>query len=247
MKKHVLSLLCIYLLTPIIGHSETFRAHCRDYPPELYFDGQKCVGPVPDLMTDILKELGHNIVWSKKPWVRSYKESKTGDADLMIRHSMVKEREYVLQATPYGYVTRKLHFYRSPFFKQAINNYEDIKKHNIGAIRGVFYSPSFTLLDTNVLTEVASTDQLISMLERGRIDLVVTSPTHSEELFKGRFEKVEFVDTFDNPMFISIPKKSPNIKFYPEIARLLFEYRKQGKVDEYFEKYNLPPPKQLFE
>lgn len=242
-----LFIICLYIALQLPSFAATFKAHCRDYPPELFFDGQKCVGPIPDLMTELLNELGHDISWSNKPFIRSIKEAQTGEVDLMVRHSMTKERELFLQATPYGYITRKLSFYRSPMFKEKISSYDDIKKYNIGAIRGLFYSPTFTLLDTNILTSVSSTKQLLSMLERGRIDLAVTSESHSEGLFKGRFEKVSFEDIFDNPVFISIPIKSKHIQYYPEIVELLFEYRKQGKVDKYFEKYEIPAPKQVFE
>lgn len=234
-------------LLPPFSSAETFKAHCRNFPPELSFDGKKCVGPIPDLITDILKELGHEISWSEKPFIRTIKEAQKGDVDIVIRHSMTPERALFLSAAPYGYITRELSFYRSPMFKLPISGYDDIKKYNIGAIRGLFYSPSFTLLDTNVLTSTSSTQQLINMLERGRIDLAVTSASHSEELFKGRFEKVAFVDRFDNPMHISIPKKSLKIKYYPEVAELLLKYRKQGKVEVYYKKYNIPAPKQVFE
>lgn len=227
--------------------AKTFVAHCRDYPPELSYEGKTCVGVIPELVTDVFSELGHDIEWVKTPWIRSVKAAKGGVVDLMIRHSMTKERSVFLKPIVYGHGERHLSFYKSPRFKGEIKSYDDLSKHNIGAIRGNFYSPSFSTLDTNVLTLVGNTEQLIGMLEKGRIDIAVTSASHSEDLFKIRFEKAAFVDSFYNPMYISIPLASDAIEFYDDIAEKMLEYRRNNKVNSYFERYNVPAPKQLFD
>lgn len=248
MQKYFLVLVtCIVTVFSTCPLAETFTAHCRDYPPELSFDGSKCVGILPDLVTDIVTELGHKIFWIKAPWIRSIKDSKNGNVDLLIRHSMTLERKLFLEAIPYAYYIRNLSFYKSPTFKLDIKSYEDLKKVNVGAIRGNFYSPTFLTLDSKELTLVGTTEQLLGMLELGRIDVAVTSASHNIELFESRFEKASFVDTFVNPMYISIPKKSVAIRFYKDIATIMQEYRASGKLDQYFERYGLPVPKQVFD
>lgn len=239
-------LICLASFVHNYSHAEVFTANCRDYPPELSFDGEKCVGALPELLTDIINELGHKIVWVKVPWIRSIQIAKNGDVDLLIRHSMTQERELFLDASPYGYFTRHLSFYKSPTFDSDVTKYADLKKHHIGAIRGNFYSPTFSTLDTKTLTLVGKTEQLIGMLELGRIDLAVTSESHSEELFIDRFEKITFVDSFTNPMYLSIPKNSKASKYYQDIDKLLLEYRKSGKVEQYFKKNGLEVPDQFF-
>lgn len=224
-----------------------FTAHCRHYPPGLTFDGEKCIGPVPDLVTDILNELGHEIVWQNVPWIRSIQFAKTGDVDLLIRHSMTEERTLFLEAMPYGQYLRQIVFYKAPNFNAPIHSYADIKKHNVGAVRGNFYSPTFTLIDPNTLTLVKETQQLADMLQRGRIDLAVTSKLHNEDLYKGKFVKAQFVDEFYNSVYISIPKTSTQIGYFDDIKQLLLKYRKAGLIKQYFKKYNLPAPKQIFE
>lgn len=227
--------------------AEIFHAHCRDYPPELSFVDNTCVGAVPDLITDIMDELGHEIVWKKVPWIRSMKEAKSGHVDLLIRHSMTPGREEYLNAMPYAYYIRELSFYKSPKMTSPIASYQDISRHQLGAIRGNFYSPDFLTLDTKRMTLLDTTEQLVGMLALSRIDLAVTSSSHREELFKGHFEKVTFVDTSENPQYISIAKASKASKYFEEINKLLLEYRKSNKVDQYFKKYGLPIPNQIFE
>ena len=128
-----------------------------------------------------------------------------------------------------------------------IKSFDDLKEVRIGAIRGNFYSPRFTTLDTKELTLVGKTDQLIGMLELGRIDVAVTSESHSIELFEAKFEKASFEDSTFNPLYISIPKKSKAIKFYDDIAALTLEYRKNGAINQYFERYELSIPDQVIE
>ncbi|MCL1142746.1 substrate-binding periplasmic protein [Shewanella gaetbuli] len=249
-----LSVKASYLITCILTLSfsafstaNVITAHCRDYAPELSFDGEKCVGAIPDLVTDIFSELGYGIKWINAPWIRSIKEAKSGNVDLLIRHSMTKERELFLQPIVYGHYTRSLSFYKSPTLKGDAFSYDDISRYNIGAIRGNFYSPTFATLDTRILTLVSNTEQLIGMLELSRVDLVVTSHSHSERLFKDRFEKLTFVDTFDNPLYISIPTKSNIANVYPKVLEKMQEYRQNQAIDKYFKHYNLPVPKQLIE
>ena len=242
--------ICVFVLIgflPAHSFADTFSAHCRNYPPDLFFDGNKCVGIVPDLVIDIFSDLGHDIIWLNAPWSRSYREAQKGNVDLLIRHSMTPERKLFLDAITYGYYIRELSFYKSPHFNSSVNSYSDLKQHNIGAIRGNFYSPRFENLDTKILTLVGTTKQLIGMLDLGRIDLAVTSSSHSEELFKHKFEKASFVDSFYNPLYVSIPKKSKASKYYKTIAKVLLDYRKSGKINQYFIKYKLPIPKQIFE
>jgi polar amino acid transport system substrate-binding protein len=242
-------LLMIYIVAmfPKFLWADDIISHCRDYPPELYFDGEKCVGAVPDLVNDIVTELGHNIIWVKAPWSRSIKDAKEGRVDLLIRHSMTPERALYLQPIQYAHRIRKLIFYKSATLKSDIKSYKDLQQVIVGAIRGVYYSPSFSNLDKSRVILVGETEQLVSMLALGRIDVAVTSASHRIELFADQFEETTFSDSFYNPIFISIAKTSQITRHYEDIANLMMKYRKSGKINQYFEKYDLHFPEQIFE
>ncbi|MFT2091228.1 substrate-binding periplasmic protein [Paraglaciecola sp. 2405UD69-4] len=227
--------------------AKNFIGHCRNYPPDLYFENGKCTGIVADLVSDIFSELGLSIKWQKVPWGRSLIDAQKGDVDLLIRHSMTPAREYYLNPIKYTDETRTLHFFTSPNFKSDITSYEELAKVNVGSIRGVFYSPIFSKLEIDHLTVVSHSTQLLGMLERGRIDVVVTSRSHDIELFESKFNKASLTETFSNPNYISIPIHSKLIKYYDDIAKLMLEYRKSGKIDRYYEKYGEPVPIQTFD
>ncbi|WP_153915746.1 substrate-binding periplasmic protein [Shewanella sp. TC10] len=227
--------------------AETFTAHCRNYPPELFFENGECKGVVPEMMTDIFIELGHQITWENVPWIRSIKEAESGKVDLLIRHSMTEARQVFLYPIAYGYYIRNLNFYKSPRLDLDITSYKELDNYRVGAIRGNFYSPTFSTFESRELTLVGKTQQLVGMLERNRIDVAVTSASHNVELFEGKFEKITLVDTFENPMYISIPKKSKAVKLYSDVARLIKEYGDTGKINQYFERYGLEVPEQIIE
>lgn len=249
MKKNIQILfLLLFAALPIRVMADKLTAYCRDYPPEMFFDSGKCIGAVPDLASDIFAKLGHDIIWLKQPPLgRSVREAQQGNIDILIRHSLTSEREKLLYSIEYASPTRSLFFYKSHKFKFDIDSYEALQKVNVGAIRGVFYSPSFSKLDGKKLILVATTEQLLALLDLGRIDVAVTSAYHYVELFAACFEKVSLEDSFVNPMYISISKNSKAAKYHKEVSDLMLKYRKSGKVDEYFEKYGLPAPKQVFD
>ncbi|WP_158971958.1 ABC transporter substrate-binding protein [Paraglaciecola sp. L3A3] len=249
MKKKVqILLLFLFYALPIGVTAETLISYCRNYSPELFFKNGRCSGAVPDLATDIFAKLGHDIVWIQQPPLgRSVREAKQGKVDLLIMHSMTPERQIFLHPVEYASPTRVLFFYKSPKFTSDIDSYEALKKVTLGAIRNVFYSPSFSKLDSHRLVLVDKTEQLLAMLELGRIDVAVTSAYHYIELFDGRFNKVSLKDSFINPMYISISKRSKAAKYYAKVSAIMLDYRKSGKVDKYFKKYGMPAPPQIFE
>jgi polar amino acid transport system substrate-binding protein len=240
-------LLFLLVLLPMSLLADTFTSHCRNHPPDLFFDDGKCIGIIPELVNDILHELGHEITWLEAPWGRSYREAKKGNVDILIRHSMNSSRELFLRAIPYGHDIRNLTFYMSPTLPTDVTSYADLAKLNVGAVRGAYYSPNFSNLDPLAMTLVGRSEQLLAMLERGRVDVVVTSETQWKDLFEGRFEKATLVDSFKNTYYISIAKNAKAIAIYDDVARVMLEYRKSGKIDRYFEKYGATPPLQKFD
>lgn len=222
--------------------AETISAHCRDFPPDLYFDGENCVGIVPDFVSDVFDELGYKIKWKKVPWARTISDAKKGRVDLLIRHSMTAERKGFLLPVIYANTRRNLSFYKSPHLRQKVESYDDIAKLKVGSILGFYYSPKFSKLESEKVVFVGKTEQLIGMLKLGRIDLAVTSESHSEELFKDSFEKANFVDSFDNQLYISIPKKSPLAHLHSELAAAVARLKDNGSIAKYYHRYNAKAP-----
>ena len=228
----------VFFLYPTLLMGKTLTAHCRDYPPDLFFKDGTCVGIVPDLVSDIMTELGYEIEWMNVPWIRTIAWAKQGKVDLVVRHSMTPERTQYLHAVAYSDTQRTVSFYQSPELDMDVQSYDDLNQLKVGIIRGMFYSPHIARLDAGNKVQVSNTEQLIRMLQLGRIDLVATTQSHNEHLFKNSFKKAPFSDTFTNPMFVSFSKKSRYAFLYKELEETLILYKASGRINDYFSRYS---------
>jgi len=244
MKKLILFFALVIL--PFESYSETFKGHCRDRHPDLIVDKENCKGPVPVIIEIALNRLGHDITWSERPWKRSLLEAKNGSVDILPRHSMDTERAAFLHAVAYGYRERKVFYMISPHQEIEINAFEDLMPHRIGLLRGSFYSDKFAKADNLIKIEFTSNDQIIKMLEAGRIDIALTSSAHEEDKFRvlPGIKEAKYFDTFLNSRNISIPKKSPMAKYYTKFKSEIESMANSGEINKIFDQYGIKPPSQ---
>ncbi|TCS41626.1 substrate-binding periplasmic protein [Reinekea marinisedimentorum] len=241
----IVSLVLVLLVKT--AFAETFIAHCRHSPPEMIVVDGDCSGIVPEMLVDILAELNHDVKWLEIPFPRSLAEAKLANVDILIRHSMTDQRRGFLDGHVYGDFERVIEYFLAPNFESDITSPEDLKTVNIGALRYYYYSTQFHALDPDSITWVTETPQLIKMLRASRVDAVITSKRHAADLYRSEFRKASYSEQFTNPLYISFAKASPKSVYQDEIAEVLLEYRKSGRVDQYFISYGMEPPVQVFD
>jgi len=96
--------------------------------------------------------------------------------------------------------------------------------------------------------EVNNSEQLTSMLSHSRIDLVVVSEAqgHMSDFIKNPiFKQLDYIETFLNGRYFSIPKHSPLSKFYIDINNEVNNMRKNNEITKIFSQYNLEAPIQV--
>ncbi len=227
-------------------NADTFRAHCRERAPELIPRDEGCSGPVAEIVELAVQRMGHTIKWSNVPWARTITVAEFGDVDIIPRHSMNAKRDVFLNSVAYGYSIRKVYYMITPQKNIKINKFEDLIPYKIGALRGSFYSDLFAnSLGLNKYF-FNNTEQIVSMLESGRIDIAVTSSNHDVEKFrmiKG-VREAEYIEYFYNGRYISIPKKSPMSKYYNNFKSIINDMVSSGEIGVIFNKYSLKAPEQ---
>lgn len=226
-----------------------FNVHCRDRPPYLNWMNGTCVGPEAEITELLLKKAGHTIKWHFKPWVRSLNEAKTGDVDLLPRHSMTDERQTYLYPILMGYRERKIYFYANQLRGDiVVKNFSDLRKYAIGTLKGSYYFDEFqNSLDIQKITVVES-EQLAEMLAANRLDLVITTAVHRLDLFenKSAFKQMDYIKSVLLGRYLSIPKASNKISEAEKLEKIMLEMRKDGTFEEIFQKYKLQPLIQQF-
>ena len=244
MNKAIFSLLLLLLCFK--SFADTFLGHCRNREPDLLVQGQNCKGPVPEMIEIALKRLGHTVVWSEVPWKRSIETAKKGMVDILPRHSMNEERKEFLHAITYGYKVRKIFYMISPKKDIYINALEDLVPYTVGMLRGSFYSENFAKASHLTKESFGSNDQMIRLLESGRLDVAITSSAHELEKFidlKG-IKQAAYSDSFFNSRNISIPAKSAMVKHFAAFRHEVEKVIHTGEINDIFKRYNIPPPTQ---
>jgi polar amino acid transport system substrate-binding protein len=238
---------CLPLLVSAISTSATFNIHCRDRSPELIPTQLGCIGPVAEIVEIALMRNKHKINWTTENWDNTIILAETGGVDMVIRHSMNKERDVFLDEVAYGYQVRKVDYYISPKVSKSITAKADLNGLKIGALGGSFYSKDFE--ENTEISKVfyKSTSELVTALTEGIVDVVVTSSAHDLDRFKIILgaRAADYFETFYNGRYLSIPKSSKRSKYFTKFEETIQKMVKDGEVDRIFNKYSLEPPTQL--
>ncbi|CAH0536843.1 substrate-binding periplasmic protein [Vibrio marisflavi] len=234
------------LLFSNLANAETLVAHCRDRSPELIPTHNGCSGPVAEIIDIASNRIGLEVSWITVPWARTIKVAEYGGVDIIPRHSMNQIREAFLNGVAYGYQKRNVYYMISPQTDVEVNDLSDLEGLKVGALRGSFYSENFANAQHFKKLFFNNTEQIIRMLNKGRIDVAVMSSNHHEEKFRAEsgLRQARYVDVFYNGRYISMPIESPMVKHWPMLKEQIDEMRTDGDIEKIFKKYHIPPPEQ---
>lgn len=226
--------------------ADTLNGHCRNREPDLLAQDNHCIGPVPEIIETALKRLGHEVLWSEVPWKRSIEMAKLGMVDILPRHSMNKEREGFLHAIAYGYKVRKIFYMISPKITIKVNTLNDLASYKVGMLRGSFYCENFSKASYLTKIPYGSNDQIIRLLDSGRLDAAITSSAHEMDKFRALkgIKQAAYSDTFFNSRNISIPTLSPMAKHLPSLRAEILKIIQSNEIDSIFSKYHILAPTQ---
>ncbi|AFV00604.1 substrate-binding periplasmic protein [Simiduia agarivorans] len=226
---------------------------CADhYPPFSVYDTP--AGPPRGSVVNVIKlvasELGYTLTFTPNtPFRRCLRMLADGQADIMGGLLYKQERAEFMHLFPYlNYSTKS--FYALNDSPLTINNFEDLAGLTVGTTLGHQYWPAFDQTKTlfNRSSAAHVNDNFRRLLAK-RIDLVIATErqalflfaTHPE--YHGKFKKMAFSFTGENPVYIGLSKKSPAAKHadaFRQIADRLrqahtFDKVSQAFYDEYFE------------
>ncbi|GAA5315351.1 MAG: transporter substrate-binding domain-containing protein [Candidatus Pelagadaptatus aseana] len=235
------------LLLLFCSHSSAaeLNAHFRSVPPDMFFKGNQPAGPIKEIAELALSRAGHSIHWQAVPWKRTQFMARAGNTDLLVRHSMTPEREQYLAPILIGYELRNVLFVKAPGKTIRVKHFKDLKQYRIGQRRGHFYARDFN--DANNLNRelVNNHEQLVRMLQAGRIDLAVINDSEQGDLeallaIDGS-AIAEYKISYFNGRYCSIPLKSPAYAFFDDINREFFAMRASGEITEIMQRHGAEP------
>ena len=227
--------------------AKTFKVGCHDQPPELFHTPHGCIGPVAEVVERAVTRQSYKMQWVLMDWEDSLAAAKAGEIDMLVRHSMDKDRESYLNGIAYGYEILKVNYYVKHSLDRNISELQDLAGLVVGALQDGFYSAELIAEDNIEKRFFNNLSDLVKALETGTVDAVITIGTTEKNRFKilSSVKEAPYFTTITSGQYISIPKKSSMNRYHENIKSEIDKMIINGEIDEIFNHYHLPPPEQL--
>lgn len=169
------------------ARSENYYFVTLEYPP-LEYSGKSGApkGVAVEIVTLVMKELGHSVSIRIFPWTRAVKMVRHGHADAIFTIFRNDEREIFLDYSEEILVPQPVFLYAtkdSPYVYEGL--LENIKEQKIGVVSTISYGQIFDRARPNLFVEsTAALEQNFAKLLHGRIDLVVSNDYSANNVIK---------------------------------------------------------------
>lgn len=214
-----------------------------EYAPIMWKEGNNIIGAGPELVKLLFKDLNVTV---KTPysgdWNKVQQEAKEGRVDVLVGLYMTEDRKAFFEySNPYAkdpvvaFVAKGKGF---PYSK-----WDDLVGKKGVTTVGDSFGQAFDrfLAEKLTVTRSATVEESFSRLLKGRADYFIYA------MYSGLFEadklgmtnKVELLskEVCVENWYIGISKKSPYVKYLPQINKKLDELINNGTVDRLIEKY----------
>ena len=206
-----------------------------------YEDVAQPYGPSVDLMRELASRAGFTLRFTPRtPVSRCFKLMAEGKVDLMSNLKFSTDRDAIMFLLPYDTTVAESIFLRHND-KRPLSNVSQLKTLSIASIRGYLYRQTTMQLLKQQRTSVAEVDSIemaLEMLNRGRIDALI-SPTvsTSEAIFatssyqgKFRIAPLDLGDSNQEYINIGLSRQSPYNNLLPQIKQHLLQMQQDGTV-----------------
>lgn len=197
-----------------------------------------------EIVQEIARRLGREVVFVRCPWARCLELMKAGDADLLSSAYKKPEREEYMRYFSRPFLdSLPIAFYTLKEKKVVINSYEDIYRlESVGVLRGASYFEQFDQDEKVKKFEVASQDQLFPMLLAGRVEAIAGYvPTENYRIkvegYAGLVELSNYVYAEQAFVYMTISDKSPLASIFEQIDQINTQLVEEGFVQKIVNKY----------
>ena len=230
-------------LTPPV-QSREIRFVNINWPPFIIVSNQ---GQLSGIDVDILREAAHRLGVDLKTdtcnWRNCLKMMAAGRADIISAILKRPDREQYLHYIEPPYIEKITEVFYLPQGKgHLITHYEDVYALRVGVLEG---SAHFIQFDNDLAINkvaVPKTEQLLQMLDAGRIDAFIGMETVIDYMIMthnlvGRFDKSVYRYEKETPLYMAISKHSVFAEKLDEIRLVIRTLIDDGTVQAILKKY----------
>ncbi len=228
-----------YLMRPKIVPREFIASGHPAWAPIMYQDDNLIVGAGPEIVAKIFNELGIKISFLYEgPWDFVQEKARSGEVDVLVAAYKTTEREtYMDYSVPYTIDPVSLFVKKGKAFTFA--KWDDLIGKKGLVTTGDSYGQEFDqfIKDKLRVTTVATPDEAFSRLLKGEADYFVYALYSGENALaanKNLKEQIEILPSYvsSENFYMTISKKSPLVKYLPQINQLLEKYKADGTISQ---------------
>ncbi|MGV7977208.1 MAG: ABC transporter substrate-binding protein [Anaerolineaceae bacterium] len=210
-----------------------------DYPPYEYVDeAGKFTGFDIDLMTEIARRMGVELVWTDMPFDSLVAAVQEGKIDMSIScFNYTEERDAQVDFSD-AYYTSEDAFLVAETFAGAIADPLEVAQYKIGVQSGTVQDDWVTtelvdagLMPESQLSRYERVDQAALDLQSGRIDVLVADSVPAQAIMKqfGNLKIVYEGMLYTGPINIVLPDGDATLQ--AEVNRIIKELQDEGFID----------------
>ncbi|WP_286714122.1 transporter substrate-binding domain-containing protein [Marinobacter sp. tcs-11] len=207
-------------------------------PPYRIIEPSRKTGLYLDIFEEIADRLGWRVEYREAPFRRVLLLMRRGEVDVMLGPLRTEEREeFMTFVAPAFPPERRLFFYLNE--QNRIERYSDLQGKTIGILEGARYFTRFDRDQALKKESAAHYENLMKMLQRGRVDVVV-----APELVGQYTLRALGIDASISPFFvpgerswIAVSEQSPARKYAEDIRAALKLIEREGIRENLVLKY----------
>ena len=214
-----------------------------EWEPIMYQSGDKIVGVGPELVEKIFSQLGIEVNSNfAGAWDVVQAKAKTGEVDVLVAAYKTDERETYMDYSNV-YIKDPIAIFVNKENKFNYGEWDDLIGKRGTATIGDSYGQEFdTYIEDNLnVARVENTSQAFDLLAKNRADYFIYALySGNSEIKKQNYsDRIEALPKYaaTENFYITISKKSPYVKYLPQVNELIEKYREDGTIDALVEKH----------
>lgn len=244
LKKHLhAAILFLWTLVFSISASgDSIRVGTDNWPPFREIGHEQVSGIDADLWQLIGQRVGIEIEYIRCPWKRCLDLMRIGEIDAMSGLAWRKERAIYTHYIEPSYYRCSTRFYVRTGDENRLVHKEQLKKLNIGMVRGSAYYPDFDQDSSLTKTALAQESALLPLLASARIDSYIGTDCQADyELANSHWSqqltKAPFDPKNSTPLYIGLSRKSPWSEKHNLFSEAIREILQEGFKSKVEQKY----------
>lgn len=214
-----------------------------EWPPIMYQNGDVIDGAGPALVKKIFTDLGLSVSFpATGAWDVVQSKAKSGEVDILVAAYKTDARlEYMNYSEEYTTDPIVLFVAKGKTFQFA--KWDDLLNKKGVAMTGDSYGQEFDTYSAEKLhfTHVDTTQEALDMVKNGQADYFIYS-LYAGTVMLGKTNQADQFESLPTQVaaehfYITISKKSPYVKYMPQINAAIQKYRADGTIDALVEQY----------